>query len=157
MTKTKQQLCFLISIYHFSDDNDKLLTIERWQVDCIVWMNLIHDTIRHDINFRWEWRLSHHLSLLRQKSRASSVSGLRGIVSRNIQSIILQVHKPSHNHTVKIMYTKTNKNKMQGVKFSQNKHCPVYETEQLVLVYLFLWISFNLMKKRIHKRQPIKI
>ena len=30
--KTNRQLCFVISTYHFSDDNDKLLTIERWQV-----------------------------------------------------------------------------------------------------------------------------
>ena len=34
MMKTKRQLCFVISNYHFSDDDYKLLSIERRQVDC---------------------------------------------------------------------------------------------------------------------------
>ena len=85
-----------LSICHFSDDNDKLLTIERWQGNCIIWMNLIHDTTRNDkTNFHQEWRLSHHWSLSRQKSQASSVPGLREIVSRKIRSIVSQIHKPS--------------------------------------------------------------
>ena len=47
--------------------------------------------------------------------------------------------RPYHRKTttvdIKIMYTKTNANKiheMQGVKFLQNKHCSVYETEQRI-------------------------
>ena len=50
MMKIKQQLCFVISNYHFSNDDYKLLSIERWQLDRIDdEFDLRYDTIQYKL------------------------------------------------------------------------------------------------------------
>ena len=133
-------------IYHFSDDNvndnNKMLTIEQWHVDCIL---VEFDSRYNDTNFHQKWRLSHLCSLLRQKSYTGILGPRisRTCVLENSKCYFANTQTESHAHItrkptlhrtttldIKIMYTKTITNKihkMQGVKFLENKHRSVWD------------------------------
>ena len=125
--KTTILFCFI----YLSLLRRRLWIVLNWAMASLLycWMNLNYDTIQTPID-----NVTHITGrCCAQKSRASSVSGLRGIKSQKIRSIVLQIHKPSHTHVLlKIQHsikrpssiskwrTKTNTktiHEIQGVNF----------------------------------------
>ena len=156
MMKTKRQLCFVISTDHFSDDNDKLLTIERWQVDLLLnEFDLRYDkTIQHKLPSR---HISHIMVAI-----ASKITGVlcprtsRNCVSENLKYCFSNTQAESYacitrnatlQKTTTVDYKMTYKNEYK--KYTKCKVLSFYKLNivrymrpnRLFLILIFLFCN----------------